>query len=149
MAEVLSQAQIDELLGSLQSGNSNIQQIAEKASTKKVKEYDFRSPKRISRDQIKVLDSIFENYARLFSLQLSSMLRVPCEAQVIQIEEQQYYEFSNALNDSVLIACVDLEKDDGIEEKQILMEMDIPAHINDSDGYFDTLEIQIFLNVLK
>ncbi|QAT42486.1 helicase-exonuclease AddAB subunit AddA [Aminipila luticellarii] len=33
--------------------------------------------------------------------------------------------------------------------QQILMEMDIPAHINDSDGYFDTLEIQIFLNVLR
>ena len=33
--------------------------------------------------------------------------------------------------------------------QQILTEMDIPTHINDSDGYFDTLEIQIFLNLLR
>lgn len=33
--------------------------------------------------------------------------------------------------------------------KQVLLEMDIPSHINDSDGYFDTLEIQIFLNLLR
>lgn len=33
--------------------------------------------------------------------------------------------------------------------QQVLMEMDIPSHINDSDGYFDTLEIQIFLNLLR
>nr|WP_315020838.1 helicase-exonuclease AddAB subunit AddA [uncultured Aminipila sp.] len=33
--------------------------------------------------------------------------------------------------------------------QQVLMQMDIPSHINDSDGYFDTLEIQIFLNLLR
>lgn len=33
--------------------------------------------------------------------------------------------------------------------QQVLMQMDIPVHINDSDGYFDTLEIQIFLNLLR
>ncbi|QHI71399.1 UvrD-helicase domain-containing protein [Aminipila terrae] len=33
--------------------------------------------------------------------------------------------------------------------QQVLTEMDIPSHINDSDGYFDTLEIQIFLNLLR
>lgn len=33
--------------------------------------------------------------------------------------------------------------------QQVLMEMNIPSHINDSDGYFDTLEIQIFLNLLR
>lgn len=33
--------------------------------------------------------------------------------------------------------------------QQVLMEQDIPSHINDSDGYFDTLEIEIFLNLLR
>ncbi|MFV0516661.1 MAG: helicase-exonuclease AddAB subunit AddA [Aminipila sp.] len=33
--------------------------------------------------------------------------------------------------------------------QQVLLEMDIPTHISDSDGYFDTLEIQIFLNLLR
>ena len=34
---------------------------------KKVKEYDFRSPKRFTREQLKVIDSIYQNYARRLS----------------------------------------------------------------------------------
>ncbi|MBN7771963.1 helicase-exonuclease AddAB subunit AddA [Clostridium aminobutyricum] len=33
--------------------------------------------------------------------------------------------------------------------QQVLTEQDIPSHINDSDGYFDTLEIEIILNLLR
>lgn len=126
MAEVLSQKQIDELLGNLQSGGKDIITIQEESASKKYKEYDFRSPKRITRDQIKLLDSIFENFARLFALQISSMLRVGCEAELISLEEQQYYEFSNALNDSVLIGFFDLNKERKIEDKEMLMEMSRP-----------------------
>lgn len=32
---------------------------------------------------------------------------------------------------------------------QILSDSDIPAYIDDSDGYFDTIEIEIFMNLLK
>lgn len=33
--------------------------------------------------------------------------------------------------------------------QNILLAMDIPSHISENDGYFDTLEIQIFLNLLR
>ncbi|MGN0710578.1 MAG: helicase-exonuclease AddAB subunit AddA [Anaerovoracaceae bacterium] len=33
--------------------------------------------------------------------------------------------------------------------QSILTDMDIPSHISGNDGYFDTLEIQIFLNLLR
>ncbi len=123
MAEVLTQKQIDELLGNLQSGDMDIHQIEDEKATKKYKEYDFRTPKRITREQTKLLDSIFENFARLFALQISSMVRTSCEAEVVQLEEQQYYEFSNALNDSVLIGCFNLQKENSTEDKQLLMEV--------------------------
>lgn len=126
MAEVMTQKQIDELLGNLQSGGMDINQIEDDTATKKYKEYDFRTPKRINREQTKLLDSIFENFARLFALQVSSMVRTSCEAEVVQLEEQQYYEFSNALSDSVLIGCFDLQKENVNDDTQLIMEVSKP-----------------------
>ncbi|WMJ24239.1 flagellar motor switch protein FliM [Paludicola sp. MB14-C6] len=126
MAEVLSQKQIDELLGNLQSGGKDINEVQQESKEKKYKEYDFRTPKRITRDQIKLLDSIFENFSRLLALQLSSILRISCEAELVTLEEQQYYEFSNALNDSVLMGIFSLDRKINDNEKQIIMEMARP-----------------------
>lgn len=127
MAEVLSQQQIDDLLGNLQSGNTNFQEIEEETSGPKVKDYDFLSPKKFTREQLRLLQNIFESFARLFSLHMSSLLRMNCQAEVVQVEEEEYKEFGNALNDSVLIGIMGLHnKDYGIEDKQILVEMSRP-----------------------
>ncbi len=120
MAEVLTQKQIDELLGNMQKSKSaetsqeDTQPVANPLIEKnqpQYKEYDFLTPKRISRDQIKILDSIFENFARLFALQMSSLLRLSCEAELISLDEYHYSEFSNALSDSVLIGSFEVFKE--------------------------------------
>lgn len=127
MAEVLSQQQIDELLGNLQSGNVDIKEIEEQNSSKKIKEYDFLSPKKFTREQIKLLENIFESFSRMFSLTLSGMLRMNCQSEVVQVEEEEYREFSNALSDSVLVGVIGMNsKEHGFEDKQILMEMSRP-----------------------
>lgn len=124
MAEILSQQQIDELLGSLKSGNMDIKEIENQSSGPKVKEYDFMSPKKFSREQLKLLDNIFDSFARTFSLQLSSMLRIACQMEILQVEEEEYREFNNALNDSVLVAVIGMHNEENrIDDKQILMEM--------------------------
>ncbi len=128
MAEVLSQQQIDELLGSLQKGTTDLQQIEEQSTARKVKEYDFLSPKRFTREQIRFLQNIFESFARLFSLHLSGLLRMACQAEVVQVEEEEYREFGNALSDSVLVCLMGLHsRKYGIEDKQILLEMSRPV----------------------
>lgn len=127
MAEVLSQQQIDELLGSLQSGNTDITAIEEQTAAQKIKEYDFLSPKKFSREQIRLLQSISENFARLLSLSLSGQLRVACQVEVLQVEEEEYREFSNALSDSVLVSVLGLHSSTyNVEDKQILLEMSRP-----------------------
>lgn len=124
MAEILSQQQIDELLGSLQSGNVDFKDMETQSSGPKVKEYDFMSPKKFSREQLKLLDNIFDNFARMLSLQLASMLRVSCQMEVLQVEEEDYKEFNNALNDSVLVGVIGLHNQDNrIDGKQILIEI--------------------------
>lgn len=108
MAEVLSQAQIDALLGSLASGDVDLEE-AESGANQKVKDYDFTSPKRFTREQLKILSNIYDSFARLFSLHLASMLRIPCEMEVVNVEEEKYREFNNALADSVLVGIYDVD----------------------------------------
>lgn len=126
MAEVLSQKQIDELLGNLNSGEIDIKEIEEK-STKKIKDYDFRSPKKFTREQLKFIDNIFDNFTRFFELQLGSMLRVGCQMSIVQTEEEEYRDFNNALNDSVLAGVMSIDSNTvKLNFKQFIIEIARP-----------------------
>lgn len=134
MAEVLSQKQIDELLGSLTSGSMDFKEIEEQSTSKKIKEYDFLSPKKFTKEQLKLLNSVFDNFSRMFSLTLTSMLRSTVQMEVIQVEEEEYREFNNALSDSVLVGVMNLKDDElRIEDKQVLVEMSRPVSFSIMD----------------
>ena len=127
MAEVLSQQQIDDLLGNLQSGSVDFQEIEERSTGQKVKDYDFLSPNKFTKEQLRLLQNIFESFSRLFSLHMSGLLRMGCQAEVVQVEEEEFREFSNALSDSVLISVMGLHNSEhNIDDKQILVEMSRP-----------------------
>lgn len=121
MADVLTQAQIDEMLKNVASGAAPI--VAAKEE-EKVKEYDFRAPKKFTKEQIKVLDSIFENYARLLSSYLTGLLRLYCRVTLVNIEEQRYSEFNNALPDYVMMGMVDMGiANDEVSETNIIVQV--------------------------
>ena len=96
-ADILSQAQMGEMLKNVAAGA--VPEVTQKEE-EKVKEYDFRAPKKFTKEQIKVLDGIFENYARLLSSYLTGLLRLYCRVSLVNIEEQRYSEFNNALPDT-------------------------------------------------
>lgn len=106
MAEALSQSQIDELLNKMRSGDLNEIEKEEAKAQNREKEYDFTSPKKFTKDQLKSLNSLYENFARVVSSYITSVLRDVCEVDVVQIEEQRYYEYSNSLPDSTLVAMI-------------------------------------------
>jgi len=125
MAEILSQSQIDELLNNLSSGDVDIQEI--ETNEKKIKEYDFRSPKKITKETIKLLKGIYENYCRMLSSRLTSMLRLMCDVTVEQVEESIFHEYNNALEDYVLMGLIDVNyPDNTMSDSQILMEIPKP-----------------------
>ncbi|WP_312831605.1 flagellar motor switch protein FliM [Sedimentibacter saalensis] len=125
MAEILSQSQIDELLNNLSSGDVDIKEI--EANEKKVKEYDFRSPKKITKETIKLLKGIYEGYCRMLSSRLTSMLRLMCDVTVEQVEESIFHEYNNALDDYVLMGLVNVGyPDDSVSDSQILMDISKP-----------------------
>ncbi|TYC85919.1 flagellar motor switch protein FliM [Acetobacterium wieringae] len=123
MAEILSQSQIDSLLSSLISGKDE-PEASSPVAGKKVKDYDFRRPKLFTREQLKHLFSIYENYARLVSSHITGILQTYSLVEIIEVEEQQYYEFNNALPDSVLMGLIDFDiKDSEDEEDLVIMDL--------------------------
>lgn len=123
MADTLTQEQIDAMLKSAMSGEE-IEMSDDSDSNKGVKEYDFRTPKKFTKEQMKVLDSIFENYSRHLSSYITGLLRLYCKVSLVTIEEQRFYEFNNALPDYVVMGVVDMGiKDDDIDDSSAIIQL--------------------------
>ena len=124
MAEVLSQSQIDALLNAARSGEMNLDAPAEEQPEKKYKKYDFYSPRKFTKERLKMLNSIFEGYARVINSRINALLHTTCEIEVESIEEQRYNEFSNALTESDVLALAKIDLEKLPEETPILVHLD-------------------------
>ncbi len=102
MAEKLSQSQIDALLNRMATGGTD---VAEKP-TQKLKEYDFRAPRKFTKEQLKALDGLQETLARVLASYFSSVLRIPCEIDAAAAEEQRFYEYGNSLPDNTMLGLL-------------------------------------------
>ena len=127
MAEVLSQSQIDALLNAARNGELDVDKPADKSSEQKYRKYDFYSPRKFTKDRLKMLNSIFESYALVINSRINALLHTTCEIEVDSVEEQRYYEFSNALTESDVLALakIDLEHLQG--DDPILVHLDTPV----------------------
>ena len=110
--------------------------------TLQVKDYDFRAPKKFTKERIKILDSIFDNYARLLSSYLTGLLRLYCKVSLASIEEQRYFEFNNALPDYVMMGTVDL----GIHDDDIPWARDAKNPFDNKYFYVCHAEFNAILN---
>ncbi len=105
MADTLSQAEIDSLLSALSSGEIDTEELNE-TPEKTVKNYDFARPSKFSKDHLRTLKIIYENYGRLLSTNLPAYLRKNVQVDVMNAEANTYSEFSNALSNPVLLGVV-------------------------------------------
>lgn len=123
MAEVLSQSQIDALLNAARSGEMDLAASAEKTTEKKYRKYDFYSPRKFTKDRMKMISGIFENYTRVINSRINGLLHTTCEISVESVEEQRYYEFSNALTegDVLVLADVQFAHNQQAEEQPVLL----------------------------
>lgn len=165
MSDVLSQSQIDELLKNLNNADTQtLEDMSDSLSEKKVRNYDFKAPKKFTKEQLKSIGNIYETYSRMFSSYLTSITRFYCKVEVLQIEEQRFYEYSNALPDYTMMGNIDFsfrEKDD-IMDTKCMIQFSNPVTYSLIDrllgGYgknmdisrnFTDIEIRIMRNVFK
>lgn len=130
MAEVLSQEQIDALLGSLNEKETTIDEIERKEPEKKVRKYDFNSPRKFTRERIKMVNTIYDNYARIVTSQVNSLFRSACEISVLGVEEQRYFEFINALKDNDVLTLVNVTMQEQPKNPTMIMHASMPLMLN-------------------
>ncbi|MGI6113217.1 MAG: flagellar motor switch protein FliM [Mahellales bacterium] len=106
MSDILSQNEIDELLRALNTGEINVAQIKEEKKEKQVRNYDFRRPNKFAKEQLRTLQIIYENFARLLSSYLSGYLRTYCQLDIVSVEQLTYYEYNNSLAEPALINII-------------------------------------------
>ena len=117
MAEVLSQSQIDALLSAAFSGEAP----AEEKPKEKYQKYDFRSPRKYTKERLKMLNGVFDNYAKVLTTRINALVHSTCEVTVDTVDEQRYYEFSNALLEGEVVSVAYLRLDGQREETPVII----------------------------
>src|SRR5882724_1919180 len=105
MADVLDQNEVDALLAAVETGE--VQEERSDAqifsrhhrdpASPEIKSYDFTRPERVSKDQMRALQTLHESFARNFGASLSGFLRTIVEVKVATCEQMTYSEFPSGL----------------------------------------------------
>jgi flagellar motor switch protein FliM len=97
---MLSQSEIDALLGAVGDepavpGTTAQPPIVGK--TRSIKTYDFRRPDKFSKDQLRTLQAIHENVARIYAARLSARLRTPVTMTLADTAQMVFDEYVTGL----------------------------------------------------
>ncbi len=115
MDKILSQEEIDALLSNVSKPEDLDASILENANRFHV--YDFKHPDRISKDQIRSLRTVHENFARLSATYLSTFLRSMVDVNLLSIDQVTYSEYTLSLSVPSSIYVI---QSDGLAGKIIL-----------------------------
>ena len=77
-----------------------------------IRDYDFKRPERISKDQMRALQTLHETFARNFGASLSGFLRTIVEIRIAHAEQMTYSEFIGSLPNPTsfnLVNCAPLD----------------------------------------
>ncbi|MCP4568306.1 MAG: flagellar motor switch protein FliM [FCB group bacterium] len=98
MAKILSQDEIDALLSTVSSGEeSNKPEEAVDESMRSVIVYDFKHPNRVSKDQLRTLENMHENFAGHIGSVLSNIQRTMLDVDLVSVDQITYSEFIMSL----------------------------------------------------
>jgi len=78
-----------------------------------IRPYDFRRPERISKDQMRALQTLHDAFARNFGASLSGFLRTIIEVNVDQAEQMTYSEFLGSLANPTCFSLISGEPLEG------------------------------------
>lgn len=97
MQEILSQNEIDSLLDALTSGKIDVEEIKHTAVIPPSKPYDFRRPNKFSKEHLRSLEMLHQNFARLLTSFFSGYLRAAINVEVASVGQMIYEEFMRSI----------------------------------------------------
>ncbi|MHB8926042.1 MAG: flagellar motor switch protein FliM [Bacillota bacterium] len=106
MSEILTQKEIDSLIASLSTGGLAVEE--QKKEDRPVRIYDFRRPDKFSKDQIRTLQMLHDNFARLLTTTFSAHFRTMVQTNIASVDQVTYGEYVRALKNPAIVAIVNL-----------------------------------------
>lgn len=103
MAEILSQNEIDALLSALSSGELKPDELPKEEEKQKIKLYDFKSPQKFSKDHLRTLELIYDNYSRIISNYLTAQVRSNVKVKIETIQQITYEEFIHSIPNPTIL----------------------------------------------
>ncbi len=95
--DVLSQAEVENLLSSMDDGEANGTAAPGAAGPARLREkvtiYDFKRPERVGKEQMRALQTMHEGFGRNFGAALSALLRTIVEVKLTSVDQLTYSEF--------------------------------------------------------
>lgn len=113
MVDVLSQNEIDDLLAALSSGEMDAEELKKEETQRKIRSYDFKRAVRFSKDHIRSLTRIHENFARYLTTYFSAQLRTFVQINVVQVEQLPYDEFIRSIPKMTILNIFEAEPLEG------------------------------------
>ncbi|MUV39954.1 Flagellar motor switch protein FliM [Lentibacillus sp. JNUCC-1] len=117
--DILSQNEIDALLSAITSGEMDADELKKEDREPKVRLYDFKRALRFSKDQIRSISRVHENYARLLTTFFSGHLRTYVDISVASVDQIPYEEFIRSIPEMTVLNVYSLAPLEG----RILMEI--------------------------
>ncbi len=112
MAKILSQDEIDALLSTVADDGGGAAGV-EGGPSRRVTLYDFKHPNLISKEQMRLLENIHENFSRNFGVFLSAQLRMIVEIDLLAIDQLLYSEFVMSIAPPGCLYVLELENPPG------------------------------------
>ncbi len=108
-ARDLSQGEIDSLLAKLASDDIQDDSPAQESNWRVVKNYDFRRPDKLSKDQMRTLQLLHESFGRMASSSVSAYLRSAVQMNLVSIEQGVYGEYVDQLPPDTILYILTLD----------------------------------------
>lgn len=109
--DILSQSEIDSLISALSSGSLTEEEKGTDSAD--YRRYDFRRPSKFSKEQMRTLQVLHDNYARILGNFLSAYLRIPVQIQLISVSQVTYEEFVFSLPIPTLVTIFNMSPELG------------------------------------
>jgi flagellar motor switch protein FliM len=91
------------LLSALSTGEIESDEVGKEEEKHKIKLYDFRSPQKFSKEHIRTLELIHDNYARIISNYLTGQTRQNVKVKIETVEQIAYEEFIHSVQNPTIM----------------------------------------------
>lgn len=120
--QILTQEEINALLDTMPTA----QGTPHGSVPRSVKQYDFRSPDKFSKDQVRAFQSLHDGFARLLAASWSAYLRATVRVRVTSVDQVTYGEFVRSLPDIAVITIFSAAPLKGVGIFQMALDIAFP-----------------------